>query len=101
MTRTRAYANHAENGRVSGCRPMSSKCPDLGRPFTGGHPLTPFGCLGVKWSQVQILSAQTLSTRHCQLDQTTSRFLAAFDWPPYSPSPTGSEPVCRKPLPDA
>ena len=51
-----AYANQL--GCVFGCPPMFTNRLDLQKPDTGGRLRSPFAYLGVKWSQVQILSAR-------------------------------------------
>ena len=51
-----AYANQL--GCVFGCPPMFTNRLDLQKPDTGGRRRSPFAYLGVKWSQVQILSAR-------------------------------------------
>ena len=58
-----AYPNQRQIWGVLGCQWVFPKRLDLRKLVTRCHPLTPFAYLGVKWSQVQILSA-----RHCQPD---------------------------------
>jgi hypothetical protein len=53
-----AYPNQVQNGGVRGCSPMFTNRLDLQKPDTNGHPRTRCVYLGVKWSQVQILSAR-------------------------------------------
>ncbi len=52
------------------------KLVDLQIPVSGEHPRIPFGYLGVKWSQVQILSARHKSA--CIFGRLTVRF-RSFD----------------------
>ena len=52
------YSNPANFGGVCGCSPMFTKRLDLREPDTHTHVRTPIIQLGVKWSQVQILSAR-------------------------------------------
>src|SRR6478735_5547926 len=54
-----AYANQL--GCVFGCPPMFTNRLDLQKPDTGRRRRSPFAYLGVKWSQVQILSARPVS----------------------------------------
>jgi hypothetical protein len=43
--------------------PMPPKRPELGKPVIHGRPRTPHLNLGVKWSQVQTVSARRVSAR--------------------------------------
>ena len=52
------YSNPVKFGGVRDCSPMYSKRLDLQKPDTRAHVRTPIIQLGVKWSQVQILSAR-------------------------------------------
>ena len=52
------YANQPDSGGVRGCTPTYAKRSDLQKLDTHEHRRTPCLNLGVKWSQVQILSAR-------------------------------------------
>ena len=52
------YPNQAESGGVRGCSPLLVKRVDLHKLDTHKHRRTRSASLGVKWSQVQILSAR-------------------------------------------
>jgi hypothetical protein len=54
------YANHPDSGGVRGCTPTYVKRSDLQELDTHEHRRTHCLNLGVKWSQVQILSARPL-----------------------------------------
>src|SRR6478609_2885499 len=54
------YSNSVNFGGVCGCSPVFTKCFDLRKLVTHTHVRTPIIQLGVKWSQVQILSARPL-----------------------------------------
>jgi hypothetical protein len=57
------YANQPDSGGVRGCTPMYVKRSDLQKLDTHEQRRTPCLNLGVKWSQVQILSAQPRKMR--------------------------------------
>ena len=59
------YANQPDSGGVHGCTPTYGKRSDLQKLDTHEHRRTPCLNLGVKWSQVQILSARLSPTQHC------------------------------------
>ena len=52
------YANQPDSGGVRGCPPTYAKRADLHKLDTRGHRRTNCLNLGVKWSQVRILSAR-------------------------------------------
>ena len=54
------YANQPDSGGVHVRSPTYGKRSDLQKLDTHGHPRTTRLYLGVKWSQVQILSARPL-----------------------------------------
>ena len=55
------YANQPDSGGVRGCTPTYAKRSDLQKLDTHEHRRTHCLNLGVKWSQVQILSARRRS----------------------------------------
>jgi hypothetical protein len=81
------YANQRENGGIRKCSPMSTKRSDLQHPDTDERPRTRFAYLGVKWSQVQILSARPslplvaddFAGRRGRLSSYTSGVCSAID----------------------
>ena len=67
------YANQPDSGSVRGCTPMYVKRSDLQKLDTHEHRRTPCLNLGVKWSQVQILSARPLKWPLSCEDGTVAR----------------------------
>ena len=63
------YANQPDSGGVRGCTPTYVKRSDLQKLDTHEHRRTHCLNLGVKWSQVQILSARLGQPDSCQPDQ--------------------------------
>ncbi len=57
------YANQPDSGGVRGCTPTYAKRSDLQKLDTHEHRRTHCLNLGVKWSQLQILSARPMSAR--------------------------------------
>ena len=57
------YANQPDSGGVHVRSPTYGKRSDLQKLDTHEHRRTPCLYLGVKWSQVQILSARQLNTQ--------------------------------------
>src|ERR1700737_3766127 len=58
-------ATAANSGGFAALRPRTDDAAELGRRNTAQHPRRPKLTLGVKWSQVQILSARLSPTQHC------------------------------------
>src|SRR6201993_3864385 len=74
-TRTATRSNSGVFGKV---RPCTDLAIYLRKPIIGEHPRTSLSNLGVKWSQVQILSARPVQMR---LFRTSSVALKLASYP--------------------
>jgi hypothetical protein len=66
------YANQPDSGGVRGCTPTYAKRSDLQKLDTHEHRRTHCLNLGVKWSQIQILSARLSNRRSTTCDRPRS-----------------------------
>jgi hypothetical protein len=71
------YANQPDSGGVRGCTPTYAKRSDLQKLDTHEHRRTHCLNLGVKWSQVQILSARPMSARPMSARPMSARPMSA------------------------